>query len=48
MWVTATPSKKADLKERILPLVLGIVLLFGGTGIAAAFISSMTKILQNY
>lgn len=47
MWITSTPAKKADLKERAFPLVLGIVLLFGGTSIAATFISAMTKILQS-
>lgn len=45
MWVTATPSKKADLKERAYPLVLGVILLFGGAGIAASFISGISKIL---
>ena len=46
MWVTATPSKKADLKERAYPLVIGIILLFGGPGLAASFISGLSKILQ--
>lgn len=45
MWITATPSKKADLKERAYPLVLGVILLFGGTGLAASFISGLSKIL---
>ena len=48
MWITATPNKKADLKERILPLVLGIILLFGGPGMAAAFISGLAHLLQNF
>ena len=46
MWITATPSKKADLKERAYPLVLGVILLFGGSGLAASFISGLSKILQ--
>jgi len=46
MWITATPAKKADLKERMLPLVLGVFLLFGGTGLAATFISGVAGMLQ--
>ena len=46
MWITSTPAKKADLKERILPLVLGIILLFGGPGLAATFISALAGILN--
>lgn len=45
MWITATPAKKAELKERLWPLIIGIVLLFGGPGIAATFISALSAIL---
>lgn len=46
MWITATPAKKADLKERLFPLFLGIILLFGGTSLAATIISAFAGILQ--
>jgi len=46
MWITATPAKKADLKERAFPLVLGVILLFGGVPLAATFISAIAGMLQ--
>ena len=46
MWITSTPAKKADLKEKAFPLVIGVVLLFGGTTLAPYFMSMVAGILQ--
>lgn len=46
MWITATPAKKADLKERVFPLFAGVFLLFAGPGLAATIISALAFMLQ--
>ena len=39
-YIVATPDIKKEIKDRMLPLILGLILLFGATSISVFIISS--------
>mgnify|MGYP004604430489 CR=1 FL=1 len=40
-YIISTPSVKHDIKHRMLPVIIGLILIFGCTSIAALFLKTM-------